>query len=126
MREKRPALAFIPLVSCLSPASIFLHQGSVRYRWSRTIPALLMPSSAQIICLPIGPYLSHHGCLSADEVDRFGGWECNCEMCGKETGVLCLREGIRLEANIRGGGKTVHVVFKNLSRSLLLKGERAE
>jgi hypothetical protein len=26
------------------------------------------------------------------------------------------------EANIRGGGKTVHVVFKYLSRSLLYKG----
>jgi hypothetical protein len=25
-------------------------------------------------------------------------------------------------ANIRGGGKTIHVVFKCLSRSLLLKG----
>jgi hypothetical protein len=26
------------------------------------------------------------------------------------------------EANIRGGGKTVHVVFKYVSRSLLYKG----
>jgi hypothetical protein len=30
--------------------------------------------------------------------------------------------GILQEANIRGGGKTVHVVFKYLSRSLLQKG----
>jgi hypothetical protein len=33
MPEKdSPASAFLPVVSCLSPASAFRHQGSVRYR----------------------------------------------------------------------------------------------
>jgi hypothetical protein len=31
-----------------------------------------------------------------------------------------------IEANIRGGGKTVHVFFKYLSRSLLYKGGGGE
>jgi hypothetical protein len=37
-------------------------------------------------------------------------------------------KGMRNEANIRDGGKPVHVVFKHLSRSLLVKSsvERAE
>jgi hypothetical protein len=44
-RKVSPASsAFLPLVICLSPASVFQHQGSVRYRWSRISPAL--PSSA--------------------------------------------------------------------------------
>jgi hypothetical protein len=92
-REKSGIGISSGIVSCLSLASIFLHQGSVRYRWSRTIPALPMPSSAQIICLPIGPYLSHytHGCLSPDEVDRFGGWQCNREICGKEAELEFLK-----------------------------------
>jgi hypothetical protein len=30
-----PASAFLPVVLCLSPASVFRQQGSVRYRWSR-------------------------------------------------------------------------------------------
>jgi hypothetical protein len=33
-------LAFLPAVSCSSPASAFRHQGSVRYLWSRTWQAL--------------------------------------------------------------------------------------
>jgi hypothetical protein len=37
---KSPASAFLPVVSCFSPASAFRHQGSVRYRWSQTSPAL--------------------------------------------------------------------------------------
>jgi hypothetical protein len=41
MPEKRwSASAFLPVVSCFSPASAFWHQGSVRYRWSRTSPVL--------------------------------------------------------------------------------------
>ncbi len=39
-RKVRSALAFLPVVSCLSPASAFRPQGSVWYRWSRIIPAL--------------------------------------------------------------------------------------
>jgi hypothetical protein len=39
-RKVSPALAFLPVVSCLSPASAFRNQGSVRYRWSRIGPAL--------------------------------------------------------------------------------------
>jgi hypothetical protein len=42
-RKVSPASAFLPVVSCLRPASVFRHQGSVRYRWSRISPAL--PSS---------------------------------------------------------------------------------
>jgi hypothetical protein len=44
-RKVSPASAFLPVVSCLSPASVFRHQGSVRYRWSRIIQAL--PSSVK-------------------------------------------------------------------------------
>ncbi len=47
-RKVSPASAFLTIVSCLSPASAFLHQGSIRYRWSRIIPAL--PSSAIHTC----------------------------------------------------------------------------
>jgi hypothetical protein len=39
-RKVNPASAFLPVVSCLSPASAFRHQGSVWYRWSRISPAL--------------------------------------------------------------------------------------
>jgi hypothetical protein len=39
-REVSPASAFLPVVSCLSPASAFRHQGSVRYHWSRVSQAL--------------------------------------------------------------------------------------
>ncbi len=35
-----PASAFLPVVSCLSLASAFQHQGSFRCRWSRISPAL--------------------------------------------------------------------------------------
>jgi hypothetical protein len=35
-----PASAFLPVISCLSPASAFRHQSSVRYRWSQISPAL--------------------------------------------------------------------------------------
>ncbi len=40
-RNVSPASAFHSVVSCLSPASAIRHQGSVRYRWSRSSPALL-------------------------------------------------------------------------------------
>ncbi len=39
-RKVSPASAFLPIVSCLSPASAFRHQGSIRYRWPRIISAL--------------------------------------------------------------------------------------
>jgi hypothetical protein len=39
-RKVSPASAFIPVVSCLSPASAFRHQRSVRYWWSWINPAL--------------------------------------------------------------------------------------
>jgi hypothetical protein len=39
-RKVSPASAFLLVVRCLSPASAFRHQGSVRYRWSRIRPAL--------------------------------------------------------------------------------------
>ncbi len=42
-----PASAFLPVVSCLSLASVFRNHGSVRYRWSRIIPAL--SSSARVV-----------------------------------------------------------------------------
>ncbi len=52
-REKvSPASAFLPVVSWFSPASAFRHQGSVRYRWSRT--SLALPSYGNII------YGEHH------------------------------------------------------------------
>ncbi len=38
-RKVGPASAFLPVVSCISSPSVFRHQGSVRYRWSRIIPA---------------------------------------------------------------------------------------
>ncbi len=44
-RKVSSASAFLPVVSCLSPASVFRHQGSVRYRLSRISPAL--PSYGQ-------------------------------------------------------------------------------
>jgi len=44
-RKASPVSAFLPVVSCLSPASLFWHQDSVQYRWSRIIPAL--PSYAE-------------------------------------------------------------------------------
>ncbi len=34
-RKVSPVSAFLPRVSCLSPASAFRHQGSIRYRWSQ-------------------------------------------------------------------------------------------
>ncbi len=40
LRKVSPASAFLPVVGCLSPASVFWHQGSIRYRWSRISPAL--------------------------------------------------------------------------------------
>ncbi len=41
MPEKvSPTSAFLPVVSCLSPASAIQHQGSFRYRWSLICPAL--------------------------------------------------------------------------------------
>jgi hypothetical protein len=40
------ASAFLPVVSYLSPASAFRHQGSVRYRWSWISPTL--PSYAHM------------------------------------------------------------------------------
>ncbi len=39
-RKVSPASAFLPVVSCLSPAPVLRNQISVRYRWSRIIPAL--------------------------------------------------------------------------------------
>jgi hypothetical protein len=42
-RKVSPTSAFLPVDSCLSPASVFRHKGSVRYRWSRIIPALPRP-----------------------------------------------------------------------------------
>jgi hypothetical protein len=39
-RKVRSASAFLPIVSCVSPASAFRPQGSVWYHWSRIIPAL--------------------------------------------------------------------------------------
>jgi hypothetical protein len=42
-RKVSPASAFLLVVSCFSAASVYLHQDSDRYRWSRISPAL--PSS---------------------------------------------------------------------------------
>jgi hypothetical protein len=39
-KKVSPVSAFLPVVSCFSPASVFLHLGSVRYSWSWTSPAL--------------------------------------------------------------------------------------
>jgi len=39
-RKVSPASAFPPVVSFISLAMAFRHQGSVRYRWSRISPAL--------------------------------------------------------------------------------------
>jgi hypothetical protein len=48
MPEKvSPASAFLPVVSCLSPALAFRSQGSVRYRWSRISSAL--PSYGRLV-----------------------------------------------------------------------------
>ncbi len=44
MPEISPALAFLSVVSCLSPTSAFRHQGSVWYRRSRISPALPCPA----------------------------------------------------------------------------------
>jgi hypothetical protein len=75
---------------------------NIFYPFSLNFSISFFERKTQIICLPTYRTIS----ISADEVDRFGEWECNCEMCGKETGILCLhnslREGIRLRANIRG------------------------
>jgi hypothetical protein len=51
-RKVSLASAFLPVVGCLSPASAFRHQGSVRYRWSRISPAL--PSYAQLHIFTFG------------------------------------------------------------------------
>jgi hypothetical protein len=39
-KKVSPASAFLLVVSYLSPASAFRHQGSVRYHWTRISPAL--------------------------------------------------------------------------------------
>jgi hypothetical protein len=44
-RKVSPVSAFLPVVSCLSPAAAFRLRGSVRYRWSQISPAL--PSYAK-------------------------------------------------------------------------------
>ncbi len=46
-RKVSPASAFLPVVSCFSPASAFQYQGWERYRWSRISPAL--PSYAIVL-----------------------------------------------------------------------------
>ncbi len=39
-RKVSLASTFLQVVSCLSPASAFRHQGSARYRWSLISPAM--------------------------------------------------------------------------------------
>jgi hypothetical protein len=48
-KKVSPASAFLPVVSCFSAASAFRHQGSIRYRWSRTSPALPSKGKSKII-----------------------------------------------------------------------------
>ncbi len=43
-KKVSPASALLPVVICLSPAKVFRHQGSVRYRRSRFSPALPCPA----------------------------------------------------------------------------------
>ncbi len=51
-RKVSPSSAFLPVVSCISLASIFRYQGSVWYRWSRISPVL--PSYAITCLIPQG------------------------------------------------------------------------
>jgi hypothetical protein len=50
-RKISPASAFLMVVSCLSHATAFRHQGSVRYRWSRISPALPSYVNAKVSSL---------------------------------------------------------------------------
>jgi hypothetical protein len=68
-----PASAFLPVVSCLSPASAFRHQCSIRYRWSRISPGLpnysklttLVHASTQSVVYP-DPFVSGSGLIYPD------------------------------------------------------------
>ncbi len=48
-RKVSPASAFLPVVSCLSPASAIRHHSSFRYRWSRISPAFPSHAAANIL-----------------------------------------------------------------------------
>ncbi len=67
-RKVSPASTFLPVVSCISPASAFRHQGSVRYRWSRISPALLSNAN-----LALAMFTKMMLMLSLSLVERWNG-----------------------------------------------------